>query len=744
MRELGAIYEGLLEFEPVVDATAPGGLAVRPNPFSRKSSGSYYTPDELVSLIVTRTVGPLVDERIESFRKAAERAPRDKRTAAEQARELADADPASAILDLKICDPAMGSGHFLVSLIDYLSARVVTAIGEAAAIAGGAQAYVSPLLPRLAEIRERIRVEAVKNRWTIREAQLTDQNLIKRMVLKRCVYGVDKNPMAVELAKVALWLHTFTAGAPLSFLDHHLRCGDSLFGERVRPALDELQQRAGMFIGDAIRRAEGGIAGMEFVENQTDAEIAEVKASRETFAEVERITAPLAHALDALQAAKWVLNDDKRDKSQDAEKGLWGGILSGVFGDAFDILSGAAEPQAPSNGSNNGHEIADRERRAREAAAFVARLRALAAQEHFLHWEVAFPGVWRNWQSDAPEGGFDAVVGNPPWDRMKMQEVEWFAARAPQIAKQARAADRKRLIEALKEKGDPLSAAYDLASARAEKAMERARKSGDYPLLSRGDINIYSLFVERAQALIKPSGIAGLLTPSGILSDQLSERFLKDAIPAGRLILGVDFFNKRDDGTLFFPDVYYRYKFCAFICAKRRYGDGIGRFAFFQRTVPGNLDDQLIEITAEKIDEISPTSFLVPVLRSERDFAVAMKIAETTGSSRFHELGVLRYRTMFHMAGDSSLFLTINELDSRKAYPTEDGRWRTASAVYERLYEGKMVQAFDHRAASIGFYRDNTFRTGASEATTEELYADPKFVSVPRFFIDASHDRWEC
>ena len=114
---------------------------MRPNPFSRKSSGSYYTPDELVSLIVTRTVGPLVDERIESFRKAAERAPRDKRTAAEQARELADADPASAILDLKICDPAMGSGHFLVSLIDYSLPRgFVTAIGEAAAIAGGAPA----------------------------------------------------------------------------------------------------------------------------------------------------------------------------------------------------------------------------------------------------------------------------------------------------------------------------------------------------------------------------------------------------------------------------------------------------------------------------------------------------------------------------------------------------------------------------------------------------------------------------
>ena len=122
------------------------------------------------------------------------------------------------------------------------------------------------------------------------------------------------------------------------------------------------------------------------------------------------------------------------------------------FGDAFDILSGEAAPHAAPNGSTNGREIADRERRAREAAEFLARVRALAAQERFLHWEVAFPGVWRNWQSDAPEGGFDAVVGNPPWDRMKMQEVEWFAARAPQIAKQARAADRKRISRAQNER----------------------------------------------------------------------------------------------------------------------------------------------------------------------------------------------------------------------------------------------------------------------------------------------------
>ncbi len=739
VRELGAIYERLLEFEPVVDAGAPGGLAVAPNPFSRKSSGSYYTPDELVSLIIARTVGPLVDERVEAFRKAAARPARDRRTEAERLSELADADPASKILDLKICDPAMGSGHFLVSLIDYLAVRVVTAIGEASAIAG--DDYASPLLPRLKDIRERIRAEAAKNKWTIREAQLTDQNLIKRMVLKRCVYGVDKNPMAVELAKVALWLHTFTAGAPLSFLDHHLRCGDSLFGERVRPALDELQRRAGMFIGDAIRRAEGAIAGMEFVESRTDAEIAEVRASAEAFAEVERVTAPLARTLDALQGVKWFFNGDKRDTSQDADRGLWEGVLSGVFGDAFDILSGEAAPHAAPNGSKNGSEIADRERRARGAGEFLARVRALAAQERFLHWEVAFPGVWRNWQSDAPEGGFDAVVGNPPWDRMKMQEVEWFAARAPRIAKQARAADRKDEIAKLKKKGDPLAAAYDLASARAEIAMERARKSGDYPLLSRGDINLYSLFVERAQALIKPSGIAGLLTPSGIASDLTASAFFKGVAAPGRVVCLFDFENR----GVFFPDVHRSFKFCTFVVAGKSRRVDAAECGFFLEGPPEKAPaDTLFRMTAADFALVNPNTGTAPIFRTRRDAEITTAIYRRLPVLVDRSSGVevkawaVKYLRMFDMTNDSRLFWTRERLEKHGAYPVELGRWKKGAEEWVPLYEGKMVQAFDHRAADVVIHAENVHRPSQPEAISNDEHTVADRFATPQYFLESS------
>jgi type II restriction/modification system DNA methylase subunit YeeA len=214
-----------------------GTIIVRPNVFARRGSGSYYTPDELVSLIINRTIGPLIDERLRAFEREADRLARASHSIAARMQDLAKFDPASAILDLKICDPAMGSGHFLVSLVDYLADRILAAIAESESKEAVEWSdYVSPLGARILAIRSQIQKHAKEEKWVIEDGQLDDRHILRRMILKRVIHGVDKNPMAVELAKVALWLHTFTVGAPLSFLDHHLKCGDSLFGEWVRPA----------------------------------------------------------------------------------------------------------------------------------------------------------------------------------------------------------------------------------------------------------------------------------------------------------------------------------------------------------------------------------------------------------------------------------------------------------------------------------------------------------------------------
>ena len=245
VQQLGSIYERLLEQEPV--RGDDGKIGMRPNPYARKDSGSFYTPQELVDLIVEKTLEPLVEERLTAFETRAEELRSDHRPKLERRKELQNLDPAVAALDLKILDPAMGSGHFLVTAVDYLSDEIAHMVEYVPAVPewlddGCGNAYVSPLVERIAAIREEILQRARESDWAIDKLQLTDQAIIRRMVLKRCIYGVDKNPLAVELAKVSLWLHSFTVGAPLSFLDHHLRCGDSLLGLRVTEAVDELNR----------------------------------------------------------------------------------------------------------------------------------------------------------------------------------------------------------------------------------------------------------------------------------------------------------------------------------------------------------------------------------------------------------------------------------------------------------------------------------------------------------------------
>ena len=235
VQQLGSIYERLLEREPVRDDS--GRIVVRPNSYARKDSGSFYTPQELVDLIVDRTLKPLAEERLAAFEDKANALKRDRRPKAEREAELRALDPAEAVLDLKVLDPAMGSGHFLVTAVDFLSDKVAELVEDAPEVPEWLDGeYASPLVDRVAAVRRDILDRARQSDWVMDEAQLTDQAILRRMVLKRCIYGVDKNPLTVELAKVSLWLHSFTVGAPLSFLDHHLRRGDSLVGMRVLEA----------------------------------------------------------------------------------------------------------------------------------------------------------------------------------------------------------------------------------------------------------------------------------------------------------------------------------------------------------------------------------------------------------------------------------------------------------------------------------------------------------------------------
>ncbi|MBA2237146.1 MAG: restriction endonuclease, partial [Lysobacter sp.] len=444
VQHLGSIYERLLEQRLV--ETADGGLAVQPSTFARKNSGSYYTHDDLVKLILREALDPLQAERIAAFdtRLTELRSQRALWPAAQVPLRLAECDPAQALLALKVCDPAMGSGHFLVSLVDELADRVLEQIAhaEAEARSAGIPHYRSPVSREIERLRERILDRATQSRWAIDAGLLDDRHLVRRMILRRVVHGVDKNPMAVELAKLALWLHTFTVGAPLSFLDHHLRCGDSLHGERLVNVRADLNRLGGLFSDSHTAGLLLAAETMSQLNAINDLDLGEIERSRSLMDDAEATLEGLRRVFDLWQALRWIAPLDAPRRQRTDRHAAASELLSGRYGlTLMELLHGAGRVH-----SADPHVDA-------RVNQLLDECRALARRERFLHWELAFPSIWPRGSA----GGFDAVIGNPPWDRIKLQDIEWFAERRPQIALQARASDRRRLVAALQRRGDPLA-----------------------------------------------------------------------------------------------------------------------------------------------------------------------------------------------------------------------------------------------------------------------------------------------
>ncbi|MBK7720546.1 MAG: Eco57I restriction-modification methylase domain-containing protein [Simplicispira sp.] len=245
-------------------------------------------------------------------------------------------------------------------------------------------------------------------------------------------------------------------------------------------------------------------------------------------------------------------------------------------------------------------------------------------------------GLWRRRQG-RERRGFDAVIGNPPWDRIKLQEVEWFAERDAAIAQQSRAADRKRLIVQEKAGNTPLWQSYQAACERAEanaRVLGNGRLgSGDFPLLGGGDVNLYSLFVERAQSLINPEGVVALVAPSGIAADKGAAPFFRSISSTGRLYALYDFENRK----VFFPDVHASFKFCvlAFGRAPRMAaaeGDAEplplpSHCAFYLHSL-GDLDapGRLLSLSAADFARVNPNTGAAPIFRSQRDADITLAL----------------------------------------------------------------------------------------------------------------------
>jgi hypothetical protein len=458
VRHLGSIYEGLLEFKlkvadedlttqadkkgekyiPLAAAKPKRGRKVEAlvrkgevylsnDKAERKASGSYYTPDPIVEYIVEQTVGPVLAEKLEAMRPELRRVRKtfdnevakataypvkkpsgethDPRDFAAEKTYLAHRELVDTLFDFRTLDSAMGSGHFLVEAVDFITDRMLTFLN---------QFPVNPVSFMLDRTRRNILDALNEQGVQVDPDKLTEVNLLKRHVLKRCIYGVDLNPMAVELAKVSLWLDAFTIGAPLSFLDHHLRCGNSLVGatfDDLTVAVSGERQESGrrqqqMFSVDyePLLRA---IRHVIQVNQMADATAAEVKQSASEYGEARDELSGYQIVLDLLVAKHF---------GQPKAPGLL------AHGNDLDLSSRDRFLASLAD---------DKERKLVHQVEVLAR----QADRRFFHWEIEFPEVFFGFADAdgrriehkdkiAPgSAGFDAVVGNPPYDVLAEKEL---------------------------------------------------------------------------------------------------------------------------------------------------------------------------------------------------------------------------------------------------------------------------------------------------------------------------------
>jgi hypothetical protein len=355
-----------------------------------------------------------------------------------------------------------------------------------------------------------------------------------------------------------------------------------------------------------------------------------------------------------------------------------------------------------------------------------------AAHPKALDWKKTFPGVFTR-----ENPGFDCVIGNPPWERMKLQEREFFDDARPDIAAAVSAAARRKLIAAL-EKSDPkLYRRYQDAQRDAENALDFIRSCGRFPLTAVGDVNTYAVFAELAHNLVAPDGRVGILVPSGISTDHTTRNFFQKLTDSQALIGLYDFENKAP----VFPDVHRSFKFCVLLFGGSKTQNESIDFVFFARQMKDlEESDRHITLTPKDFKLLNPNTRTCPIFRSSRDAEITKAVyrrvpvlIDRHRKSGGNPWGV-KFLRMLDQTNDAELFLS--EPDLKKLKARRDGLvWKKGKQTFLPLYEAKMVQMYDHRAASVVVKDANWMRQGQTDAASDVQHQNPEFSPEPRWWV---------
>ena len=474
VRHLGTVYEGLLSYqvtiadtdlaidatnaaEPYVPATHGAEVKVRAGePYvqspqgTRKATGSYYTPAFAVTRLVAAAVGPTVDRHLAALR------------------GLPEDEAGSLLLDLRICDPAMGSGHFLVAALDLITERLSEFLTER---------RLPTVVAEVQRARDQITTSGRAYGAEGLGERISDIDLLRRLVLKRCIYGVDLNPMAVELAQLSLWLHAFVPGLPLSYLGHTLRCGNSLVGVAGRELEEALEHSGGLFASAVTDSLTAALDDARAIGSITDLELREVEESEARQAKLEKDTEGVRTVYDLYTAAPFDGDGVGRDQ-----------LFLGT--DLRAILGG----QIPSTWT--------------EA---IGRADALLTEHRAFHWQLSFPEVFLRGRP-----GFDAIVGNPPWEEVTVEELGFYVRYLPGLKSERSEVERRRRMEGYEETHLEVREMFEMASHHA--AELRAYLAARYELTRSGDPDLYRAFAERFLQLCREGGALGVVMPRSAMA----------------------------------------------------------------------------------------------------------------------------------------------------------------------------------------------------------------------------------
>lgn len=635
--ELGSVYESLLEIRPVLSANGTFELDAGAKGNARKTSGSYYTPDSLVETLLDSALDPVLEQATNGADTAEGRV--------------------RAILDLKVIDPACGSGHFLL---------------------GAAR--------RMAD-----RVAALRHE----DAGKEEHQTALRDVVSRCIHGVDRNPMAVELAKVALWIESVSPGKPLGFLDGNIRCGDALLGvfnldaleagipdEAYKPLTGDDKAAAKYYL-KANRDAKSGQGAFDFAGGGGVMPPAKLAANLNV---IRRMPEDTVGQVEKKRAAfeAW-----RHDPARWATRVACDLYVATFLLPKTEVPASQAAHMVPTTADVRKRLGGGQVHKAMEATAVD-----VAKAARVLHWPLAFPDVMIG------RKGFDVVLGNPPWEVVQLGEEEYFESRAPEVS-EVKGARRKAAIALLKETKPEIYADFIRDKRQFEAVNEFARTSGRFKFTSSGKINTYALFCELSLDALRASARAGIIVQSGILTENVNSAFFENILARGSLISFYDLVNTNG----IFPGIHRTHPhFCLLTMG---FGGNIAASVSFFNTTTLHLQDErkLFALTDRTLKLFNPNNRVCPAFRSSKDEIITREIYKRIPiflpDKPLDDAGWIAVvgQNVFSHTTDGENFQSCRQ--EVIASGVRLNALYIENTAYVPLYEGKMVDQYDHRYGSF-------------------------------------------